>query len=263
MPTAAVYKRSVPEGIRVINALMLREIKTRFGDNHLGFAWLFIEPLMFTVPVILFWSASRAGASHGLPFVEFMMTGYPPFIMWRNCVSRSQAAITGNAGLLYHRMITPARIVLARSLLEVAGSFLSTGLIYIGFWYIGWVRAPSYFSYFLFGWIYMGIVSWACAVLLCSLGEASKVMAKILGTFNYLMLAIGGAFYLVDWMPLKVQPYVVWIPTVQAFELIRYGYFGEAIRTHWSPLHLLICALVPAVFGLHILKVAREHMELE
>jgi capsular polysaccharide transport system permease protein len=260
--TLATYRPSTPEGLRIVGALMLREIKTRFGDNHLGFVWLFIEPLLFIVPVVLFLSAGRP-SSHGLPFVEFMMTGYAPFIMWRNCASRSQAAISGNSGLLYHRMITPARIVLARCLLEIAASFITLGLIYTVFIYIGWVRLPAIFSYFLFGLAYMALVSWACAVFLCALGETSKVIGKMLSTFNYLMLAVGGVFFMVEWMPLWLQKYLVWVPTVQAFELIRFGYFGDALRTHWDPFNMLVCFLVPAVLGLHILRVAREHMELE
>ena len=127
----------------------------------------------------------------------------------------------------------------------------------------GWVRPPVSLPFFLFGWIYMAAIGWACAVFLCALGEAVKVLNKIISTLNYVMFAIGGAFYMVEWMPLSFQKYLVWIPTVQAFELIRFGYFGDAVKTHWSVFNMIICFIVPAVLGLHILKVAREHMELE
>jgi ABC-type polysaccharide/polyol phosphate export permease len=262
-PTIPKYVPNSDEGIRVVHALMMRELKTRFGNNHLGFAWLFIEPLLFIVPVVLFWTLRAAPINHGLPFVEFIMTAYPPFVMWRNCVSRSRSAISGNSGLLYHRMITPARIVLARCLLEIASSFLAIGSMYIGLLYIGWVRPPAALPFFLFGWLYMAMISWASATLLSALGETSEAVAKMVHTFNYLMLAAGGAFYMVEWMPEWLQKYLVWIPTVQAFELLRSGYFGDSVKTHWDPINLLICFLVPAAFGLHILKAAREHMELE
>ena len=256
------YMPGTAEGIRVIQALMMRELKTRFGDNQLGFVWLFLEPLLFIVPVVLFWSA-RGSTTHSLPFIEFIMTGYPPFMLWRNCVSRSQAAISGNSGLLYHRMITPARIIFARCLLEIAASILTVVLIYTVFIYLGWVRFPQNFPYFLLGWLYAAAISWASAVFLSGLGESTKILSKLISTFNYLMLAIGGAFYMVDWMPTWLHKYLIWVPTVQAFELIRAGYFGEGVVTHWYVINLIFCFFIPAVLGLHILKVAREHMELE
>ncbi|MGE3829962.1 MAG: ABC transporter permease [Parvibaculaceae bacterium] len=241
---------------------MMREVKTRFGESHLGFAWLFIEPLIFIIPIVVFWSM-RGHTQHGLPLVEFILTGYPPFILWRNCVSRSRAAISGNSGLLYHRMITPARIVLARCLLEIAASFISIGITYIIFIYIQWAKPPAIISYFLLGWLYMAAISWASAVFLSALTEVSVVMAKIIGTLTYLMLAIGGVFYMVEWMPNSLHPYLVWVPTVQAFELIRDGYFGDAVKAHWSLINMIFCFLVPATLGLHILGFAREHLELE
>jgi ABC-type polysaccharide/polyol phosphate export permease len=36
---------------RVWGALFLREIQTRYGRRNIGFAWLFLEPLIFAFPV--------------------------------------------------------------------------------------------------------------------------------------------------------------------------------------------------------------------
>ncbi|MFN5779339.1 MAG: capsule polysaccharide export ABC transporter permease, partial [Novosphingobium sp.] len=33
---------------RVIGALLLREMLTRYGRNNIGFLWLFVEPMLFT-----------------------------------------------------------------------------------------------------------------------------------------------------------------------------------------------------------------------
>lgn len=263
MARAAAYRSDSSEAVRVVFALMLREIKTRFGESHLGFVWLFLEPLLFVVPVILFWRTTRGSMDHGLPLVEFLLTGYAPFVMWRHCVSRSVTAISANAGLLYHKTINPERIIVARCLLEIAGSFVSIGSIYIVFYMIGLVRMPHYMSYFLLGWLYMALVSWAFGAVFAALSQVADIMEKIITTFSYLFLAIGGSFYMVEWLPKSVQAYVVWIPTVQAFEMIRYGYFGEVPHTHWSPLNMFVCALVLSVLGLQLLKVARTHIEVE
>ena len=60
---------------RVIRALLMREIITRFGRENIGVLWLFGEPMIFTLSVATLWKA--AGMNHGssLPIEAFAITG--------------------------------------------------------------------------------------------------------------------------------------------------------------------------------------------
>jgi capsular polysaccharide transport system permease protein len=40
---------------RVIQALIIRELTTRFGRENIGFLWVMAEPLLFAVLVGLLW----------------------------------------------------------------------------------------------------------------------------------------------------------------------------------------------------------------
>jgi len=48
---------------RVVRALFLRELITRFGRDNLGVLWLVGEPMIFTLGVATLWSL--AGLAHG------------------------------------------------------------------------------------------------------------------------------------------------------------------------------------------------------
>ena len=48
-------KESLQIQRRVIRALLLREMITRYGRNNLGFLWLFVEPLLATMIIALIW----------------------------------------------------------------------------------------------------------------------------------------------------------------------------------------------------------------
>ena len=50
---AARLRRGFAVQRRVIGALLIREIYSRFGRQSLGFAWVVAEPLVFAVPVLL------------------------------------------------------------------------------------------------------------------------------------------------------------------------------------------------------------------
>src|SRR4051812_1141649 len=50
---------------RVIGALLMREIQLRWGRRNLGFAWIFLEPLIFALPVLTMWSFMHSGMDRG------------------------------------------------------------------------------------------------------------------------------------------------------------------------------------------------------
>ena len=77
-PTGALVHHS-PWAIhrRVVGALILREMLTRYGRNNIGFLWLFVEPIMFTLIVVGIRSATSSIYQGSIPMVAFAITGWP------------------------------------------------------------------------------------------------------------------------------------------------------------------------------------------
>ena len=65
-------------------ALLMREVLTRYGRHNIGFLWLFVEPMMFTLGVAALWTAMKATHGSNLPIVAFAITGYSSVLLWRN-----------------------------------------------------------------------------------------------------------------------------------------------------------------------------------
>jgi ABC-2 type transport system permease protein/capsular polysaccharide transport system permease protein len=104
--------RSLAIQRRVVWALTLREMLTRFGRHNIGFLWLFVEPMLFTLGVTALWTATKAVHGSDLPIVAFAVTGYSSVLLWRNMPSRCINAVTPNLSLLYHRNVRPLDIYL-------------------------------------------------------------------------------------------------------------------------------------------------------
>lgn len=75
---AAMMWRGFAVQRRVIGALLIREIYSRFGRESLGFVWVVAEPLVFAVPVLLMWRAIRGSHEHGISVMPFLWSGYLP-----------------------------------------------------------------------------------------------------------------------------------------------------------------------------------------
>lgn len=235
---------------RVIFALLMREVLTRYGRHNIGFLWLFVEPMIFTLGVTALWTL--AGANHGssLPIVAFALTGYSSVLLWRNMTGRSIGSVTPNLALMYHRNVKVIDVFAARLLLELAGATISFVILSLFFSAIGWINPPEDFIKVALAWLMLAWFGASLAVFLGSLSERSEVVEKIWHPAAYLIFPLSGAAFLVDALPPAAQKVVLMLPMVHGVELLREGYFGSSIRAHYDLGYMALCCTALTVLGL-------------
>ena len=249
--------------LRVIGALLLREIITRYGRDNLGFIWLFAEQMLFTLGVTGLWVA--AGMAHGssLPIVAFALTGYSSVLLWRNCAGRAAMAIPPNMGLLYHRNVRVLDLFISRIVLEITGasiSFIVLSVIWTG---AGWMEPPNDILQVLVGWFFLAWFGGALALVVGALAAYSEVTERLWHTIAYLMFPLSGAAFMVDWLPTKFQQIILLLPMVHGVEMLREGYFGSAVHTHYDiPYAFVFCSLLTLI-GLAMVRDAGRRVEIE
>ena len=234
---------------RVIGALLMREIITRYGRNNIGFLWLFVEPLLMTLMILLLWKFIRADQYSTLNMVAFVITGYPLVMMWRNVSNRAIGAISANASLLYHRNVRVLDTLFARMLLEIAGATIAQIAIVGVLILIGWIPTPADVFYMLMAWLLMAIFAIGLGLVICSIAFKVEAFGKIWGTFSFVMLPLSGVFFFVSSLPQQAQQYVLWMPMVHGTEMFRQGYFGASVITHESISYIVLCNLVLLLLG--------------
>ncbi len=244
------FRESLAIQKRVIGALLMREIITRYGRNNIGFLWLFVEPLMMTLLIVMMWKFLRADQLSSLNIVAFMLTGYPMAMMWRNASNRAIGAISANASLLYHRNVRVLDTIFSRVLLEVAGATIAQIAIMALLLAVRWIEWPADIFYMLMAWILMALFALGLGLVICSIAFKFEAFGKLWGTLSFIMLPLSGAFFFVSSLPQQVQQYALWIPMVHGTEMFRQGYFGSSVLTLENPWFLLLCDLVLLFVGL-------------
>jgi ABC-type polysaccharide/polyol phosphate export permease len=234
----------------VIWALVLREILTRYGRHNIGFLWLFVEPMMFTLAVTALWTATASFHGSDLPIVAFAITGYSSVLLWRNMPSRCIGAIAPNLGLLYHRHVRPIDIYLARLMLEAAGGTISFVALVLFFHAIDWLMLPQNLLQVIGGWIMLGWFGFGLALFLGALSERSETVEKIWHPTAYIMFPLSGAAFLVDALPEPAREYVLLLPMVHGVEYLREGYFGTQFVAHYELGYLAVVNMVLTLLGL-------------
>ena len=237
-------RRSATIQGRVIYALLMREILTRYGRHNIGFLWLFVEPMTFTTGVTTLWTLTKAVHGSDLPIVAFALTGYSSILLWRNMPARCIGAIQPNLALMFHRNVRAIDIFLARLLLEAGGATISFVTLALFYTYIGWIELPADILEIIGGWLLIAWFGAALAILLGALSEKTELVEKIWHPVSYLAFPLSGAAFMVDALPVSVQKYALFIPMVNGVEIVREGYFGNLVRAHYDVQYLVICCVV-------------------
>ena len=219
---------------RVIYALMMREIHTRYGRENLGFLWVLGEPILFCGGVAILWTAMRPSHEHGLPMTAIVVTGYVPLTMWRHCLGHSIKAFEANGSLLFHRQVTPTSIILSRAFLEIIGTIMAGLLVTCGAIFLGFMKPPQYYGILYLGLGFQMLFSLACAMIFASLSEMSEIIEKMMAIVGYLSLPFTGAFSMVNWLPAKYRWYMMISPSVDNIEMIREGQFGLNAHAYYD-----------------------------
>ncbi len=255
MSNATPFIRSLQIHFRIIGALLMREVLTRYGRHNIGFLWLFFEPMSFTLGVTALWSLAGAHQTSTIPIAAFALTGYSSVLLWRNMPARCIKAIEPNLALMYHRNVKVIDVFASRIVLEIAGvsaSFITLGIVFTA---IGWIEPPEDILKVIFGFIMLAWSGASFALLLGALNERSEIVEKLWHPMSYLLFPLSGAAFMVDWLPTAGQKYILLLPMVHGVEILREGYFGSAIHPHYDMAYMAIVNLCLLLLALSQVRV--------
>jgi capsular polysaccharide transport system permease protein len=246
----ASLRKSLAIQCRVVGALMLREIITRYGRHNIGFLWLFVEPMIFTLAVMSLWELLQVGHGHGLSPAAFAITGYSSILMWRNIAGRCINSVEPNRVLMHHRNVRVIDIFIARALLEFLGATASFLLLGTAFCSLGLAEGPVNILAVLEGWMMLLWFGSSLGIFVGSFGIRYELVEKLWHPITYVMFPISGSLFMVDWLPPPLQKAVLWVPMVHGVEMIRAGFFGNSVRPHFDLGYLSAVCLVLTTLGL-------------
>jgi ABC-2 type transport system permease protein/capsular polysaccharide transport system permease protein len=235
---------------RVVGALLMREILTRFGRHNIGFLWLFVEPMTFTLGVTTLWTMTGMNHGSAMPIVPFAITGYSSVLLWRNMPNRCILAVTPNLALMYHRNVRVIDIYFARVLLEGAGATISFTILTLIFSFIGWCKLPEDILQLIGGWLMIAWFGASLAILLGALSEQYELIEKLWHPSAYLLFPLSGAGFIVDGLPQAAQKYILWLPMVNGVEFVREGFFGASFHARHDMPYMAIFNLILTVAAL-------------
>lgn len=249
--------------VRVVGALMLRELTTRFGRENIGFLWVMAEPLLFAVLVGILWRAMKGPTDYGVDIVAFVVTGYIPLVLFRSCMNRGVKSFTANGSLMYHRQIKILDLLLVRFVVELIGHMMAYLFIGVVLGALGVFPRPYDIGFVILGGFYYALFTFSFMLVVAALSELNDTVEKILPVFTYMMIPFSGAFYLVSALTPQAAMVVLYSPPVHGMEMMRYGVFGPSIDPKFDYIYPVGVSLVFMALGLLLCRMIRKRLVIE
>lgn len=248
---------------RVIQALLIREMITRYGRHNIGVLWLIVEPMLFTLGVSALWYIAKMHTLTSIPIIAFAITGYSSVLVWRNSANRCSKAIEPNLALMYHRNVKVIDILFSRVALELAGATGSITILTVFFCSIGAMQWPNDIVPILIGWLLLCWFALALGFIVGAISERSESFERTWHIVTYLLFPLSGAVFMVNWLPKSAQEAISWLPMVHGVEMIRHGFFGNIVPTHEDPVYFSIVNLLLTLIGLMLVKDSSRRVQPE
>jgi capsular polysaccharide transport system permease protein len=129
------------------------------------------------------------------------------------------------------------------------------------FIWVGWMPVPDNLLTVLEGWFMLAWFGGSLALLVGAGSAFSNLVHRLWHPFAYLLFPLSGAAFMVEWLPKKLQNVVLFLPMVHGVELLRRGYFGNVVRTHYDIAYMAEFCLALTLGGMYVVREASRRVE--
>jgi len=241
-----------------VHALIMREIKTRFGSNHLGYFWAIVEPVAAVAVMGVVFTLLGRSSFANIPVVLFLFTAMLPFSLFSKLMNQLSSAVSANKALLVYRQVSAIDPVLTRVLIELATYLLVYCIVFTCLAWIGFDVLPTDLLKVLAASGLLALMSIGLGLMLCSAMSYWQDTEKVVGIITRPLFFVSGVLYSATMIPPKFWYLLDWNPVFHAMELSRDAFFSAYITPIGSWSYLSLSALVSFSLGLTTFYVNRS-----
>lgn len=232
--------------ILVLQALIGRQIKSRFGAHQLGFIWMILEPLT-GVLVIGFVVGNLAQRTvPEIPYMFFLLNGMMLLQLLTGCMNSGINAVSSSKGLLAYPAVKPIDPFLARFLFQLVITLFAFVVFCLAAMWLGVVFSLANLGVVLTCYL----LTWAVG---CGLGFILGVTVayfpefeKVVGFLQRPLIFLSAVLFPSSTLPTQARELLMWNPLVHTIEQARH-----ALYPFYNPSETNL--LYPSVFALVVL----------
>jgi capsular polysaccharide transport system permease protein len=242
---------------RILTAVVLREMHTRFGRTRLGYLWALTEPLAHVLTLLALFSLLGRSSPIGDDLLPFFTTGIVPWLVFSHTAARVMKAVDANQALLSYPHVTPLDLMAARAVLETATLAVVFAVLLAALGLLGSEALPHNLLDMAGGFACMAVfgtgIGMAMGGLLTVLPSADRVYSAATRPLYF----VSGIFFTTEALPQAARDWLLVNPILHMVEWVRSGFFGQYESTHLDRPYAVACAAAVLFLGLAAERVSR------
>jgi capsular polysaccharide transport system permease protein len=246
--------------LRVLFALVVREMSTRFGRSWGGYLWAIVEPLGGILLLTFAFSFTFHTPPLGTNFALFYATGIIPFSLFSSVAASVGQAIATNRGLLTYPVVNPLDAVLAKFVTDFLTMFITGVLLFTAIVLHNDLVVALDPAAIFNGFLLMGLVGLGFGTLNCALFGFWPTWRHLWNVLTKPLFLMSGIFYTFDSLPPLAQEWLWYNPLVHGIGLMRSGFYAGYEPTYVSPGYVLGVAGGVFVVGAYLLRRHRSRL---
>lgn len=241
---------------RVLFALLVREMATRFGGSWAGYLWALIEPVAFIAILSLIFSQIAHSPPVGRSFPLFYATGYIAFSYYNDMAALTGGAVQVNRPLLRYPVVGPLATVLARFLLQGLTGLAVAAIVFTAILAVFADPVKIQPLPLMAGVALAALLGLGVGLVNCTLFAVSKTWELVYGVISKPLFLISAVFFAFSSLPAFVREVLWWNPVIHLVGLVRAGFYPTYDSSHVSQIYVLALALGLIVSGMAMMRVS-------
>ncbi|MCV6593674.1 MAG: ABC transporter permease [Silicimonas sp.] len=238
---------------RVIGALIIREMITRYGRSWGGYVWAILEPVGIILILALAFSQIVRSPAIGSSFVFFYATGYIPFHFFHETASSAGTSVSVNRPLLQLPMVTALDVVLARVLLSLITLIVVAIIIYSGLMILIDEAVRLSYGNLCSAFASGAILGLGVGMINAPLFEFLPAWRQVWGIISRPLFIISGVFFTFEELPEKVRELLWWNPLIHVVGEARRGFYPTYDGDYVTILYPTLLGAAMTVLGAAVL----------
>ena len=251
----ALLRPRVPlQRLRVLFALVVREMSTKFGRSWGGYFWAVAEPVGGILLLTVAFSLAVHKPPLGTNFALFYASGIIPFYLFSHVTGSVGQAIASNRGLLTYPVVNPLDAVIAKFVTDFLTMVLTGVLVYTIIILNNGLVLSLNFAAIFNGFLLMGLVGLGFGTINCVMFGFWPTWRHIWNVLTRPLFVMSCMFYTFDSLPPRVQAVLWYNPLVHAIGLTRSGFYAGYEPTYVTPVYPLAVSGSLFVIGAYLLR---------
>jgi len=246
--------------LRVLFALVMREMTTRYGRSVGGYVWALLEPAGTVALLTVIFAQIARQPPLGDSFAMFFATGYLAFHVYMDVSRAVSASVKVNRALLTFPRVTMVDTVIARFVLQLLTSVVLFALVIGAVLAVTGAQTRIDVLYVLLSLMLAALFGLGVGAINCVLFAFSATWERVFGVINRPMFLISGALFVIEDLPRPLQEMLWWNPLVHVTSAMRRGFYPYYEASVMSPAYVVLVSLSLLVLGVLLLRALRGKM---